>query len=127
MAYFPDALLEVAHVSYVGNEQHNPGQELHWAKEKSTDEADACVRHLMKKGQRDKDGMRHSAKAAWRALANLQREIEAEAKIAKLREAWDDWNPQHSMICASNGRWTGNGWHHSPQVCYAGGDGRTHG
>lgn len=76
--YFPDALLEVAHVSFVGNEQHNPGQPLHWAKEKSTDEPDALMRHLIESGTRDTDGVRHSAKVAWRALALLQREIEAE-------------------------------------------------
>jgi len=77
--YFPDALLEVAECSRVGNDQHNPGQPLHWAKEKSTDEADALVRHLLDRGKRDADGVRHSAKVAWRALAMLQREIEAEA------------------------------------------------
>lgn len=76
--YFPDALLEVAYCSKVGNDQHNPGQPLHWAKEKSTDEADALGRHLLQRGTRDKDGVRHSAKVAWRALALLQREIEAE-------------------------------------------------
>lgn len=76
--YFPDALLEVAHCSKVGNDQHNPGQPMHWAKEKSTDEADALVRHLMDRGKFDSDGVRHSAKVAWRALALLQREIEAE-------------------------------------------------
>ena len=78
--YFPDALVEVARVSKVGNDQHNPGEPLHWAKEKSTDEADALVRHLLERGTRDTDGQRHSAKVAWRALALLQREIEAEAK-----------------------------------------------
>lgn len=82
LRYFPDALLEVAYVSYIGNEQHNPGEPLHWAKEKSTDEADACMRHLMESGTLDTDGTRHSAKAAWRALANLQRELDAE-KAAK--------------------------------------------
>lgn len=80
--YFPDALLEVAYCSQVGNDQHNPGQPLHWAKEKSKDEADACVRHLLERGKIDTDGVRHSAKAAWRALANLQREIEAEQAAA---------------------------------------------
>lgn len=78
LKYFPDALMEVAHCSWVGNEQHNPGQMLHWAKEKSTDEHDALMRHLLEAGTRDTDGVRHSAKAAWRALAALQREIEAE-------------------------------------------------
>jgi len=76
--YFPDALIAVAEVSRVGNEQHNPGEPLHWAKEKSTDEADALVRHLLDRGTCDSDGVRHSAKVAWRALALLQREIEAE-------------------------------------------------
>lgn len=76
--YFPDALLEVARCSKVGNDQHNPGEPLHWAKEKSTDEPDALVRHLLERGTMDTDGVRHSAKVAWRALAMLQREIEAE-------------------------------------------------
>ena len=79
--YFPDALAEVSHVSVVGNQQHNPGEPLHWAKEKSTDEADALVRHLLELGTIDHDGVRHSAKLAWRALALLQREIEAERAL----------------------------------------------
>lgn len=76
--YFPDALLEVANVSKVGNDQHNPGEPIHWAKEKSTDEADALMRHLIDRGKYDTDNVRHSAKVAWRALALLQREIDAE-------------------------------------------------
>lgn len=76
--YFPDALAEVAYVSKVGNDQHNPGQPMHWAKEKSTDHADCILRHLIDRGKFDKDGMRHSAKVAWRALALLQTEIESE-------------------------------------------------
>lgn len=78
--YFPDAIAAVAEVSVVGNNQHNPGQPLHWAKGKSTDHADSCVRHLMERGKIDTDGVRHSAKAAWRALANLQTEIEDDQK-----------------------------------------------
>lgn len=84
--YFPDALLAVAEVSRLGNDQHNPGQPLHWAKEKSTDEADALARHLVDRGTRDVDGARHSAKVAWRALALLQREIEAERQTISERE-----------------------------------------
>ncbi len=76
--YFPDALAEVANASWVGNEQHNLGEPLHWAKEKSTDEADCLVRHLIQRGTYDSDGVRHTAKVAWRALALLQREIEAD-------------------------------------------------
>lgn len=74
--YFPDAIAAVAACSKAGNDQHNPGQPLHWAREKSTDHADCIVRHLMERGTVDSDGIRHSAKLAWRALALLQVEIE---------------------------------------------------
>lgn len=75
--YFPDALAAIADVSRVGNEQHNPGQPMHWAKHLSTDHADCLIRHLVDRGTMDTDGLRHSAKVAWRALALLQMEIEA--------------------------------------------------
>lgn len=74
--YFPDALAAVAALSKAGNDQHNPGQPLHWSRGKSTDHADTILRHLMERGTLDTDGIRHSAKAAWRALALLQVEIE---------------------------------------------------
>src|SRR6476659_9147002 len=76
--YFPLALAEVARVSKAGNDQHNPGQPLHWDKTKSLDHADCIPRHLIDRGSRDTDGMRHSAKLAWRALALLQTELENE-------------------------------------------------
>lgn len=75
--YFPDALAAVAELSFVGNEKHNPGQPLHWARGKSTDEADCLLRHLLERGTVDTDGIRHSVKVAWRALALLQKELEA--------------------------------------------------
>jgi Domain of unknown function (DUF5664) len=74
--YFPDALAAVAEVSRVGNEQHNPGSALHWDRTKSTDEADSLMRHMVERGTRDHDGVLHTAKVAWRALALLQKEIE---------------------------------------------------
>lgn len=74
--YFPLAIAEIARVSKAGNDQHNPGQPLHWAKDKSTDHADCLVRHLLERGTVDTDGMRHTAKVAWRALALLQTELE---------------------------------------------------
>lgn len=77
--YFPAALAAIAEVSRAGNDQHNPGQPLHWAREKSGDHADSLIRHFLERGTRDVDGMRHSAKMAWRALALLQLEIEADA------------------------------------------------
>lgn len=78
--YFPDALLEVCKASLAGNKQHVLGEKLHWDKSKSTDEADALMRHLIDRGKFDTDGVRHSAKVAWRALALLQRELDEENK-----------------------------------------------
>lgn len=75
--YFPAALAAVAEVSKLGNDQHNPGEPLHWARGKSMDHADCILRHLVDRGTVDQDGARHSAKLAWRALALLQEELEA--------------------------------------------------
>jgi len=74
--YFPDALREVAICSRIGNDQHNPNKPLFWDRSKSGDELDALTRHLIEAGTVDTDGIRHSAKVAWRALANLQKELE---------------------------------------------------
>lgn len=79
--YFPDAIRSIAQCSLAGNEQHNPGSELHWDRSKSGDEADAMMRHFMERGTIDSDGIRHSTKAAWRALALLQKEIEANPSV----------------------------------------------
>jgi hypothetical protein len=78
LRYFPDALMEVAFCSFMGNKQHHENKPLHWDKSKSTDEPDALMRHLKDAGTVDSDGVRHSAKVAWRSLAMLQREIDAE-------------------------------------------------
>ena len=78
--YFPDALVEVAKTSWMGNQQHHPDKTLHWDRSKSTDELDALTRHLFQSGTIDVDGIKHSAKVAWRALANLQKELEEEGK-----------------------------------------------
>lgn len=81
LKYFPDALLEVAKVSKLGNDQHNPGEPMHWAREKSTDQLDAAVRHILDYAKGipiDSDGGSHLAKAAWRILAQLQLLVEAE-------------------------------------------------
>lgn len=79
MDYFPDALVAISNVSWKGNEQHNPGEPLHWARGKSTDEADKMIRHFLQRGSLDSDGLRHTAKMVWRALALLQKEIESES------------------------------------------------
>lgn len=76
--YFAAALVEVAKLSKIGNDKHNPGEELHWARGKSMDHADCIMRHLMDRGTLDTDGLSHSVKVAWRALALLQEELEAQ-------------------------------------------------
>jgi len=75
--YFPDAIAAVSQLSAHANEQHR-NSALYWDRSKSEDEADTLMRHMMQRGTLDTDGMRHTAKVAWRALALLQKEIEAE-------------------------------------------------
>lgn len=78
IAYFPNALVAIAGLSQRANDQHNPGEPLHWAMEKSTDEQDAGMRHaieplLIGAGEYDNDGTAHKVKKAWRAIAELER------------------------------------------------------
>lgn len=79
--YFPLALIEVAKLSHAGNIQHNPGMPLFWNREKSGDETDALMRHLLHVGTTDEDGIKHSVKLVWRALAFLQKEMENLKKL----------------------------------------------
>jgi hypothetical protein len=77
--YFPDATLAEVGVAVAGNEQHSPGQPLHWARGKSTDQMNTAFRHLWdhKRGTvKDIDGQYHLAKAIWRLKAELQLQIE---------------------------------------------------
>lgn len=76
--YFPNACLHVAHVSYVANEQHNPGLPMQWAFNKSSDEPDCELRHMLdaqSPNAFDDDGLLHLAKKAWRAMADLERYV----------------------------------------------------
>jgi len=75
--YFPSAIAYIAAISKAGNDKHNPGQPMHHARGKSTDHADCIARHLLERGEVDlDDGLLHSGKLAWRALALLQEELE---------------------------------------------------
>lgn len=82
--YFPNAIAAIAELSRIGNDQHNPGQPLHWDRSKSTDHDDCLARHFMERGTFDNDGVRHSTKVAWRALALLQTELERDQAISQL-------------------------------------------
>jgi hypothetical protein len=80
--------MEVAKISKMGNDKHNPGEPLHWDRSKSTDELDALSRHLIDVAMGednpakkfDSDGARHMARVCWRSLAYLQKELEEELK-----------------------------------------------
>jgi len=93
LKYFPDAIREVAKTSWIGNQQHHPNKPLHWDRSKSGDELDALTRHLMEAGEIDTDLIRHSAKVAWRALANLQKELEenGEAPLSDYNLNKEQW------------------------------------
>lgn len=78
LRYFPLALAAVAQLSKAGNDKHNPGEPLHWSRDKSNDHLDCVARHLLECGTIDpEDGIPHDVKLAWRALANLEVMLEA--------------------------------------------------
>ena len=83
IGYFRDALFRVANVSYVGNEQHNPGQPLHWARGKSKDQMDCVLRHAAEVDEDDFSDATEAALAslAWRSLAALQLYLERKYDI----------------------------------------------
>jgi len=89
LSYFPDAVNAVARCSMAGQNQHAPNEPLQWHRDKSGDELDALSRHLLEAGTIDDDNVRHSVKIAWRALANLQKELErnGEAPLSKYNES----------------------------------------
>jgi hypothetical protein len=91
MMYFPDALLAVAAFSLKANEKHNPGEPLHWAKHKSTDQANCVGRHLIDIGPNwdavdPEFGEMHAVALAWRSLALLQMVIEAKRAGLSVRD-----------------------------------------
>jgi hypothetical protein len=90
MEYFPDAFLAEVGVAVAGNNQHNPGQPLHWAREKSKDQLNTAFRHMWDHGRgvkKDTDGQYHLAKAIWRLKAELQLTIEADRADTQSRPA----------------------------------------
>lgn len=81
--YFPAAIAEVARLSYLANEKHNPGEPLHHSRGKSSDHDDCLGRHTLERGQWEiitikgvEHKVLHSVCRAWRALAAAQIELE---------------------------------------------------
>ena len=90
LMYFPRTAAAVAEHSRKANAKHNPGQPLHWSREKSSDHADCIMRHLVDRGTVDpEDGILHDVKAAWRALAMAQLALEARQPITKFEKYAD--------------------------------------
>lgn len=83
LRYFPAALAGVAKTSKLGNDKHNPGQEMHHARNKSQDHGDCIIRHLVdindllaakERGEKVDDELilAEVGSMAWRALAFSQ-------------------------------------------------------
>lgn len=84
LKYFPAALAGVARTSKLGNDKHNPGEEMHHARGKSMDHGDCIIRHLMDvedliaQSSRNllhvsrEDILNEVNQMAWRALAYSQ-------------------------------------------------------
>ena len=84
--YFPDAIMAISRVSKSGNDKHNPGEPLHWARGKSNDHMDSEGRHLLTPTESDSDsGESERAHKAWRALADLQISEEKRLVAAGIR------------------------------------------
>ena len=95
LKYFPDALAAVAQHSFENNEKHNPGEPLHWAREKSADHKNTIIRHMTDIAT-GADEVEELKAVAWRSLAALQLAIEkkqkgntidVKAKLAKITAA----------------------------------------
>ncbi len=107
--YFPDALAAVAEHSRKGNDKHNPGESLHWSRDKSTDHADCVVRHVVDAGPNwtevdpEFDTL-YAVEVAWRALAMAQIALERRAATAKpltvetVRRALDTFEVANRVI-----------------------------
>lgn len=83
LRYFPAALAGVSRISKLGNDKHNPGQEMFHARAKSSDHADCIIRHLVDlsdllaskaRGEafNQQDLLDEASSMAWRALALSQ-------------------------------------------------------
>lgn len=94
MVYFPLAICAVARHSQRSNEQHNPGEPMHWDRSKSRDEQDSAARHMLGTAVAETldDKVEHATGQAWRSMANLE-------KLCEERDALDvggcmaDWGP----------------------------------
>jgi len=84
LRYFPAALAGVSRTSKLGNDKHNPGEEMHHARTKSSDHGDCVIRHMIDvedllsalnrkdENVRPEDVLNEVNQMVWRALAFSQ-------------------------------------------------------
>jgi hypothetical protein len=88
IAYFPNALAQVAHLSYLGNLKHHPDKPLHWDQDKSTDEKDCEMRHMIDALQAatHEEMVTELASKAWRSLADLERYLTGKCTYTQTKD-----------------------------------------
>lgn len=80
--YWPNALAALAELNVQGNMQHyGNADNVQWVHKVSNKHIDKLLNHLIDHGTLDTDGIRHSTKVAWRALANLEDELIAAGAV----------------------------------------------
>jgi len=114
MAYFPDAIAEVARLSKASNDKHNPGEPMFWSREKSDDHGDCLARHQLQWDELDVDStgeFYHAVKVAWRAMAQLQVLLEGEDIPHGVGCPHDEWRPTDAggWECADCRQYMGSG------------------
>ncbi len=93
MDYFPLAIIAAAALSQHGNDKHNPGEPLHWSREKSNDHPDCNMRHFLERYDFDPDdGFLHLVKSFWRTGADLQTYLEENGGVYRD----PNWTPKES-------------------------------
>lgn len=71
--YFPRAIKACAYLSWMGNQKHNPGEELGWSWNRSDDHGDCVGRHQLDLGTLDEYNLPHELAVAWRGMAQLEK------------------------------------------------------
>ena len=84
MEYFPRAMSAVACMSRMASEKHNGKGKFGWSWDRSDDHGDCILRHQADKWDLDEFGLPHAVAVAWRAMAQLQIELETQETRASV-------------------------------------------
>lgn len=105
--YFPEAIFLCAMLSKHGNDKHNPGEPLHWSRDKSDDHASCLMRHQLEWDAVDDDEFFHAVKVMWRACAQLQELIEVRQNLPPSKGSKvHDWDHYHKRLIEKYGHST---------------------